>query len=65
MSFFSNILAKLGFGTAEAAEPAAADPAAAPGFTPAATPISEVDVVAKLEGMAASRGKTQLENVNR
>lgn len=57
MSFFSNILAKLGFGTAEAAEPAAADPAAAPGFTPAATPISEVDVVAKLEGMAASHAE--------
>jgi Domain of unknown function (DUF3597) len=52
MSFFSSILSKLGFGTAEAAEPAAATPA--PGFTPAATPISEVDVVSKLEGMAAS-----------
>ncbi|CAG7856235.1 hypothetical protein MCAMS1_00645 [biofilm metagenome] len=52
MSFFSSILSKLGFGTAEAAEPAAT--ANAPGFSPAATPISEVDVVSKLEGMAAS-----------
>jgi hypothetical protein len=53
MSFFSSILSKLGFGTAEAAEPTEGA-AAAPGFTPAATPISEVDVVSKLEGMAAS-----------
>jgi Domain of unknown function (DUF3597) len=54
MSFFSNILAKLGIGSAEAAETPAATEAAAPGFTPAPTAISEVDVVAKLEGMAAS-----------
>lgn len=42
MSLFSTILAKLGIGSAEAA------PAAA------AAPISTVDVVAKLEGMAAT-----------
>jgi hypothetical protein len=53
MSFFSKILSKLGIGSAEAAE---ATPAtqAAPSFTPAATAISEVDVVSKLEAMAAS-----------
>ena len=54
MSFFSSILSKLGIGSAEAAETPAASAAPAPGFTPAATPISEVDVVSKLEGMAAS-----------
>jgi Domain of unknown function (DUF3597) len=53
MSFFSSILAKLGIGSAEAAEPEAAAQAA-PGFSPAPAAISEVDVVAKLEGMAAS-----------
>ncbi|MEQ1484422.1 DUF3597 domain-containing protein [Methyloglobulus sp.] len=55
MSFFSSILSKLGIGSAEAAEvesPVAGQPAT--GFTPAAAAISEVDVVAKLEGMAAS-----------
>lgn len=52
MSFFSSILSKLGFGEAKADDAPAAD--AASGFTPAATPISEVDVVAKLAGMAAS-----------
>jgi Domain of unknown function (DUF3597) len=54
MSFFSKILSKLGIGSAEAAEAAPAATEAAPGFTPAPTAISEVDVVAKLEGMAAS-----------
>lgn len=55
MSFFSSILSKLGIGSAEAAEvesPVTGQPAT--GFTPAAAAISEVDVVAKLEGMAAS-----------
>jgi hypothetical protein len=53
MSFFSKILSKLGIGSAEAADEAPVAQAA-PGFTPAATAISEVDVVSKLEGMAAS-----------
>jgi Domain of unknown function (DUF3597) len=55
MSFFSSILSKLGIGSAEAAEvesPVAGQPAT--GFIPASAGISEVDVVAKLEGMAAS-----------
>lgn len=66
MSFFSKILGKLGFGKAEAAEapaptarPAApvTPPAAAAAAAPAAPPvtaISPVDVVAKLEALAAS-----------
>jgi len=45
MSLFSTILAKLGIGSAEAA------PAAQ------AAPISAVDVVAKLEGMAATHAE--------
>ena len=53
MSFFSKILSKLGIGSAEAADEAPAAQAA-PGFAPAPTAISEVDVVSKLEGMAAS-----------
>ena len=53
MSFFSSILSKLGIGSAEAAE-APATTETAPGFSPAAAAISEVDVVSKLEGMAAS-----------
>ncbi|MBK6742300.1 MAG: DUF3597 domain-containing protein [Hydrogenophilales bacterium] len=61
MGIFSNILAKLGFGDdkkAAAAAPAVtAAPAAAP-VAPAAAPapvaISAVDVVAKLEGLAAA-----------
>ncbi len=58
MSIFSSILAKLGIGSAEAAEvttPAATPSAAA--STPAATPISAVDVVSKLEGLAASHAE--------
>jgi hypothetical protein len=54
MSFFSKILSKLGIGSAEAAEAPATEVQAAPGFTPAPAAISEVDVVSKLEGMAAS-----------
>ena len=55
MGIFSSILAKLGFGNAEAATPEATAPvAAAPAAsaTAAPTPISQVDVVSKLEGMA-------------
>lgn len=54
MGIFSSILAKLGFGNAEAATPQATAPAAAPTAPAAAapTPISQVDVVSKLEGMA-------------
>jgi hypothetical protein len=61
MGIFGNILAKLGFGDKkEEAAPAAApaDTSAAPDATaaaaPAVTPMSSVDVVAKLEGLAAS-----------
>ena len=55
MSFFSSILSKLGIGSAEAAETEAPAATQTPtGFAPAAAAISEVDVVAKLEGMAAS-----------
>jgi hypothetical protein len=53
MSFFSSILAKLGIGSAEAAE-APAEAQTSTGFTPAAAAISEVDVVSKLEGMAST-----------
>ena len=59
MGIFSTILSKLGFGEAEAAAP---DPSTAAPAAPAApaasatsaapTPISTVDVVSKLEGMA-------------
>jgi Domain of unknown function (DUF3597) len=52
MSFFSSILSKLGIGSAEAAEAPTAAPTSA--SVPAAAAISEVDVVSKLEGMAAS-----------
>jgi Domain of unknown function (DUF3597) len=53
MSFFSNILSKLGICNAEAAETQSATQTAT-GFTPTPSTISEVDVVSKLEGMAAS-----------
>lgn len=54
MSFFSSILSKLGIGSAEAAEapPVIGQPSGSSASAPAA--ISEVDVVSKLEGMAAS-----------
>lgn len=55
MSFFSSILSKLGIGSAEAAEPdASATAQSSTGFTPASVAINEVDVVAKLEGMAVA-----------
>lgn len=72
MGLFNTILEKLGFGKKEAA-PAAAAPAAAapsapaPAPTPASTPaapvapapvaISAVDVVSKLEGLAAANSQ--------
>lgn len=46
MSLFSSILSKLGIGSAEAAE--------APADAPATTAISAVDVVSKLDGLAAA-----------
>ena len=51
MSLFNSILEKLGIGKAAAKAPAATQ--AAPASTPA-TAIAVVDVVAKLEGLAAS-----------
>lgn len=55
MSFFSSILSKLGIGSAEAAEaPAATQTSTSSAPAPATAPISEVDVVSKLEGLAAS-----------
>ncbi len=58
MGIFSNILAKLGFGDDK--QEAAAAPAvteAAPAAAPAVVAISVVDVVGKLEGMAASHAE--------
>jgi len=63
MSIFSNILGKLGFGgekKAPAAKPAAPSAPAAPAAAPqpaAPAAISEVDVVAKLEALAASHAE--------
>jgi hypothetical protein len=55
MGIFSNIMAKLGFGNANDETVAdVAATAAAPEATAAIEPISVVDVVAKLEGMAAA-----------
>lgn len=52
MSLFSSILSKLGFGNAQAAPaPAATEQSSA---APGAAAISVVDVVAKLDGLAAS-----------
>ncbi len=54
MSLFSSILEKLGIGSAAAAEaPAVGQPA--PASAPAA--ITEVDVVSKLEGLAAANAE--------
>ena len=64
MSFFGKILEKLGLGhsTAQAAPPPpaaapAAPSAAAPSPAPAPTPIAVVDVVARLEDLAAKSGE--------
>lgn len=60
MSLFAKILDKLGLGTAQASETAAPAPAPAPAPansapTPTVTaPISDVDVFAKLDGLAAN-----------
>ncbi|MBU0501135.1 MAG: DUF3597 domain-containing protein [Gammaproteobacteria bacterium] len=57
MSFFNSILSKLGIGSAEAAEaPVAADPSVA-SATATSAAIPDVDVVAKLEGLAASHAE--------
>ena len=55
MGFFSNILEKLGIGSADAA-PQPNTATVSPGVTPppAPTPISQVDVVAQLEQRAAA-----------
>jgi Domain of unknown function (DUF3597) len=56
MSLFSSILSKLGIGSASAAEvPATTQPS--PTNTPLANGIPVVDVVAKLEGLAASHAE--------
>ena len=53
MGIFSTILAKLGFGEAQAAEAAPAAPAAAaPAAAPAVVAISVVDVLGQLEALA-------------
>jgi hypothetical protein len=63
MGLFSSILEKLGFGQkAEASKPAPAEPTPTPSPAPEAAPvetprvvaISEVDVVAELDGLVAS-----------
>lgn len=66
MSLFSKILSKLGIGEAHADTPAAAPttgatdtaaPAGSPAATGSATPMSQVDVAAKLDGLAAQKGE--------
>jgi hypothetical protein len=61
MGIFNSILAKLGFGGAKAEAPVAATPtAAAPAAAPAAPAvkaISQVDVVAQLEKLAAAHAE--------
>jgi pyruvate/2-oxoglutarate dehydrogenase complex dihydrolipoamide acyltransferase (E2) component len=72
MSLFGNILAKLGFGhaaaaptpapapapaTPTAAAPAPAAPAPAPAAPPAPVAMSAVDVVSKLDGLAAANAQ--------
>ena len=54
MGIFSNIMAKLGFGDDKVAEVAAAPAAVEATAAPAVVPISDVDVVAKLEALAAA-----------
>ena len=57
MGFFSNILEKLGIGSANAATETAADTAAAPAAAPAEAAVQAVavvDVVAQLEKRAAA-----------
>jgi hypothetical protein len=52
MSLFSAILKKLGFGGGEAVAATTAAPTATPAAPAGPMPISHVDVVAKLEGLA-------------
>jgi hypothetical protein len=54
MGIFSNIMAQLGFGDDKVAEVAAAPAAVEAAAAPAVVPISDVDVVAKLEALAAA-----------
>ena len=64
MGLFGTILEKLGFG-GSAAQAAPAQAPAAPQAT-APAPMTAVDVVAKLEGLAAKhKEKTKLESVDR
>lgn len=55
MSWFGKILSKLGLGSEGEAGASAAAPTAASGAAPAAMPV--VDVMSKLEGMAATHGE--------
>lgn len=58
MSLFSSILSKLGIGSAEAAEaPVTADPSVAASAPAPSAAITVVDVVSKLEGLAASHAE--------
>ena len=59
MGMFSNILAKLGFGSdkVEATEQAAAPAAAPAAAAPEVTAISAVDVVAQLEALAKANAE--------
>lgn len=56
MGFFTNILAKLGIGSAEAAQSEASD-AIAVETAPSVTAITVVDVVAQLEARAAAHSQ--------
>ncbi|TAM11293.1 MAG: DUF3597 domain-containing protein [Nevskiaceae bacterium] len=56
MSLFSSILDKLGFKKAAAVEAPAATPVAT-SAAPAAAPVAVVDVMSKLEGMAAANSQ--------
>lgn len=55
MSLFGSILEKLGFG--DQAEQATSAAGSQPGQSPAPGAISQVDVVAKLEGLAAANAQ--------
>ena len=60
MSLFSSILSKLGIGSAEAASASASASASATASSASGAPASAstVDVVSKLEGLAASHGES-------
>lgn len=57
MGIFSSILAKLGFGDDKKDEAVASAPAETSSSVPAVQPISQVDVVAQLEDLAAKHGE--------